>query len=82
VGSGSEPQPLHHCFICSPAVNTRISDKTSPMWANTCDDSGLVIDGSICPSTAAHEGFQTPVICWGGMWNPFYVGMEPELCHL
>ena len=22
---GSEPQPLHHCVICSPAVNTRIS---------------------------------------------------------
>ena len=24
------------------------------------------------PSTAAYEGFQTPFICWDGMWNPFY----------
>jgi hypothetical protein len=24
------------------------------------------------PSTAAYEGFQTPVICWDGMWNPFF----------
>ena len=23
-------------------------------------------------STAAYEGFQTPVICWDMMWNPFY----------
>ena len=45
-------QSLSHCktllsFVaqCSSKPGFQL---TSPMWANTCGDSGLVIDGSIC----------------------------------
>ena len=77
-------QSHSHCTIVSFVAQqlTPGFQLTSPMRANTCGDNGLVIDGSICPSTAAYEGFQTPVIWWDRMWNPFYVNMEPELCHL
>ena len=73
-------QSLHHCLWTSQGLTQNFNWFFPNSWLTNAVVMWLWWIHK--PFHIACEAWQTPVICWTWMWEPFWVGLEPPPLHI